>query len=350
MRVLLALPLLALSLFDLTTTCFSQTKTLRREQSQVLPVKLGSNDQPTGGQCDTKRNLFLTIWNPAGEDPADRPLLMFDSAGLLKARFRSSREDLGLSRYEDHFEPTALLPDGGVARLVWSKNALSVARFTADGKLESRTTLDPPAILPYQFVVFPSGELLVSGLEHNHSRRLLSAHTSFTAIYDARGHLLKRLWFAEDAEIDAAAEAGDSRYTFAPMAGNRGISSGKARLGSEGNVYLMRRTSPATVYVISASGELARTLKIEPENFGQMPSDMQVADGRIAMEFSLHCSSDRCEGVSFTIADATTGQKLANYAANNVYGEFACYSANPERFTFLLTDEKELQMVQAAAK
>jgi hypothetical protein len=351
MRVVIALSFLAVLFLAMATTALAETKALHREQSQILHIRLGSNDGPTDGQCDTKGNVFITVSDPAGEDPSDRPLLMFDSAGVLKTKFASSRKDLGLSRYEDHFEPTALLPNGGVARLVWSKDALSVARFSADGRLESRTALDSPAILPYQFVVFPSGELLVSGLEHVHSRRAFGAYKSFSAIYDPHGHLLRRLSFPEDAEIDAAAEVGDSRYAHGPMFGNRGISSGKARMGSDGNVYLMRRTSPATVYVISASGELVRTLKIEPENVGQMPSDMQIADGRIAIEFSLHCSSERCEGVNFTIADATTGQKLADYADNNVYGDFACYIAKPERFTFLITDDgKKLQMVQAAAK
>jgi hypothetical protein len=43
-----------------------------------------------------------------------------------------------------------------------------------------------------------------------------------------------------------------------------GVSGGTARLRVDGNIYLMRRTSPATVYVISSSGELLRILKIEP--------------------------------------------------------------------------------------
>jgi hypothetical protein len=248
-------------------------------------------------------------------------------------------------------EPSALLPDGGVARLIWSKDALSVARFSADGILQSRTTLDPPAILPYQFIAFPSGEFLVSGLERVHSSKFLGATRSFTAIYDAHGHLIKRLLFPEDEEIDAAAEAGDARYNFIAIGGNRGVSSGKAALGSDGNTYLMRRTSPATVFVISADGELLRTLKIEPENFGQMPRSMQVSDGKIAVEFSLHCAGNICDGSSFSVADATTGQKLADYADTSVYGDFACYSAKPERFTFLTADENgQLQVVQAAAK
>lgn len=352
MRFLTSSTLFAASLLALTASGVAETKSLHRQQSQVLGVKTGSNFSLADGQCDTKGNIFVTVWDQVQEEPSDRPLLMFDNSGALKNKFASSRKELGLSRYEDHFEPTALLSDGGVARLVWSKNALSIARFSPDGKLESRTTLDPPAILPYQFLVFPSGELLVSGLEQNHSRRFLGAHKSFTAIYDARGHLLKRFSFAEDTEIDSAAEAGDSRYTFASIAGNRGISSGKARLGGDGNAYLMRRTSPATVYVISAGGELVRTLQIEPANFGQMPSNMQVADGRIAIEFRLHCSGNTCEGENFTIADATTGETIANYDDSNVQGDFACYGAKPERFTFLTETEngRKALMVQAATK
>jgi hypothetical protein len=352
MRFVISLSFLAAFSLTLVATAVAETKTLLKDQSQVLGLKLEANEGTTDVHCDTKGNTFLTVWNPAGEHPSDRPLLMFDSSGSLKTKFASSRKDLGLSRLEDYSEPTALLPDGRVVRLVWSKDSLSVARFAADGKLESRTTLDPPAILPYQFVVFPSGELFVSGLEHVHSKRALGPYKSFTAVYDEHGHLLKQLSLAEDAEIDAAAEAGDSRYASGPMFGNRAVSSGRARLGSDGNVYLMRRTSPATVYVISATGELAGTLKIEPQSFGQMPFDMQVANNQIAMEFSVHCSGDRCEGVYFTIAYATTGQKLADYADNDRFGKFACYSAKPERFTFLGPTEngKKLQMIQAVAK
>src|ERR1700736_1742383 len=108
------------------------------------------------------------------------------------------------------------------------------------------------------------------------------------------------------------------------------------RLGEDGNVYLMRRTSPATVYVISSSGDLLRTLSIEPADNGQMPYDMRVAEGRIAVEFSLSCSADHCEGANFTVADATTGQKLFDYTDDkSLAGGFACYSAKPERFTCL---------------
>src|SRR4029077_8255779 len=167
----------------------AQSKTLHQTQSQVIGGKLGSNDWGLADVgCGAKGNVFVTVWDPAGEDPADRPLLMFDNASLLKARVASGRKDLGLSHYEAHDEPTAPEADGGVARLAWSKDSLSLATFSADGKLQSRTQLDPPAFLPQQMAVFPSGELLVSGLEHVHSRRALGPYKSFTALYDKNGH------------------------------------------------------------------------------------------------------------------------------------------------------------------
>ena len=303
--------------------------------------------------CDSKGNLFATLWkSEVGDGPADRPLLIFDNAGLLKAQFSSSRKsDPGLSVHE----PTALLSDGGAARLAsprWSRDAPWLTVFSAEGKLKSRVQLDPPGFLPYQLAVFPSGELLVSGLEHVHSRLALGPCKSFTAIYDKNGHLQKRLSLPEDAEIDADAERGDSRYAHGPMFGNMAVAFGRARLGDDGNVYLMSRTSPATVYVISSSGELLRTLRIEPADHGQMPYEMRVAEGRIVVEFSLSCSADHCEGWSFTVADATTGQKLSDYGDDkSLGGVFACYSARPERFTFLTVgDDNKLQMIEASAK
>ena len=113
----------------------------------------------------------------------------------------------------------------------------------------------------------------------------------------------------------------------------------------------MRRTSPATVHVISSSGELLRTLKIEPADTGQMPIDLRVAEGRIAVEFSLSSSADGYEGTNFTVSDATTGQKLSSDVDENVLGVFACYRAEPERFTFLrISDDNKLQILEASAK
>jgi hypothetical protein len=147
-----------------------------------MSVRLSHDDWGVeDAACDSKGNVFATLWKSEVDGPADRPLLMFDHTGLLKARFSSSsKDDPRLSIHE----PTALVSDGGVARLAsprWSRDAPWLIVFSADGKLKSKVQLDPPGFLPYQLAVFPSGKFLVSGLEHVHSRRALGAYKNFTA-------------------------------------------------------------------------------------------------------------------------------------------------------------------------
>jgi len=329
----------------------AQNKTLHVQDATKLKVKMGSNDGFfNDATCDTKGNIYVTIFDPRGT-PSERPLLKFDSAGILQAQFESSRKDLGLSEYEDHNEPSALLPDGGVARLAWSKDTLYVTKFSSDGTFVSRMKLDSPAFLPYQFLVFPSGEMFAAGLEHSHSVRSISPYKRFTAIYDAKGHLLKRLVLPGDAEIEAAIEAGDSRYAMAPMSGNRAVTRGRARLGEDGNVYLMRGTSPPLFYVISSSGELVRTVKVEPPFSGQVPSEMQLVKGRIAVEFWLGCDAGgQCSGVNLEVADAVSGEGLARYDHDNFFGSLACYNSGPDLLTSLTLDNNQPQMTRWAAK
>ncbi len=337
----------------LSIASVAQTKTLHADKPVTLDVKLGSSEAfSSDGVCDRSGNTYTTVYDFESDDKADRPLLKFDKSGSLKAEFPTSRKNLGLSDYEDYFEPSAFLPSGGIARLAWAQAGMYLTRFAADGTFDSRTKLDGPSvpmILPYQLVAFPSGEILVSGLENCRSVRCIGPFKSFTAIYNKDGHLLKRLSIPEDDEIDAAAEIGDSRYAAGPMFGNRGVSGSRVRLGDDGNAYLMRRTSPATVYVISSSGDLVRTVKIQPAENGWASIDMQVSNDRLAIEFS-DCSPNRCEGFTFAVADAVTGERLTDFADDSKFGELACFVA-PERFTFLTISEKNvLQLINAEAK
>jgi len=188
---------IGLSCLVLAISIFSQaqSKALHQTKSEIMSVTLSHDDWGVeDAACDSKGNTFATLWKSEVDDgPADRPLLMFDHAGVLKARFSSSSKDD--PRLFIH-EPTALMSDGSVARLTWSRWSREppwLTVFSSDGKLKSRVQLDPPGFFPSQLAVFPSGESLVSGLEHVHSSRAVGPYKSFTAIYDKNGHLQKRL-------------------------------------------------------------------------------------------------------------------------------------------------------------
>jgi hypothetical protein len=332
------------SLVFLSAVALAQTKVLEPQQTLNLRVHLGCNEGLSNdSQCDSQGNTFATIFDPAEDQPGDRPLLMFDSAGKLKARIATSRKPLQLAPNWDAFEPSFLLRGGEVARLAWSKDAIFLVKFSTDGKLASRMPLAPPAFTPYYFVVFPTGEILVAGLQRGFPKIV-------TAIYAADGALLKRLSFPEDQAIDEAVKVGDARYTpAAPISGNRAISAGRLRLGEDGNAYLMRSTSPVKVYVISSSGELLRSLDLEPPDFGQTPREMQLSGGRIAAEF-WHCSAG-CETTELVVFDANTGKKVSEFSHQGIFGSLSCFTEKPEKFSFLLvSDDRKLQRITAAVK
>jgi len=326
--------LLLTAALALAPSLAAQNQVLKLQDKTRLQVHLGENETLyVDGTCDSERDIYVTIFDPR-QDPSDHPLFKIDSSGQLKARFASSKEYFHAGIGEDHFEPFALLRDGGVVRLSWLKDKMYVTRFAPYGKLLGRIVLDPPAIVPGQLAVFLNGEMLVSGIEYSHSRSVRS-HKAFTAIYDPQGHLAKRLTLPGDAEIEKAVEAGDSRYFHGPYAppyaGNLAVSGGAARLGEDGNVYLMRRTSPATIYVISSSGELIRTLSVAAASASLMPISMQLGGDHVAIAFLGECSDGQCAD-DLVIADSRTGETVKNYEQSKI-GSLACYEQSSERIT-----------------
>jgi hypothetical protein len=85
---------------------------------------------------------------------------------------------------------------------------------------------------------------------------------------------------------------------------------------------------------------------------------IRVAKDRLAVAFSGRCDSalqgESCRGKVYTVVDATTGQKLANYDAEKeeVSGPLACYAPDPDRFfTFWIpSDQHHLEIVEASPK
>jgi hypothetical protein len=223
--------------------------------------------------------------------------------------------------------------------------------FASDGKRDSVHRLDAAHFFPSQLAIFPSGEILVSGIQLR-TKEIPDTYKAFTAIYDAEGHLVKKLGLDEDAEIERAIEAGDSRYATSPNHGNRAVTGGLAVVGDDGNVYLLRRTSPATVFVIDRSGDVIRKIVVTPPSPGQMPGGMQVVKNRLAMKFYRDCTASNCEGATYSVVDARSGKKLADYeSSHDLVGTFTCYAPNPDRFSLTgMSDEHRLEILEAQSK
>jgi hypothetical protein len=263
---------------------------------------------------------------------------------VLEAEFDTSGELVNLY---------AARPNGGVAMLHIDQAGSTkvVDNFSPDGTRESVVRLDRPPVpfFPMQIAVFPTGEILIAGLQYH------PGYKASTAIYDPAGHLIKQLVLDGDLEIEHAIEAGDPRYSLSPRQGNATISRSVAITGDDGLAYLMRATSPATVYAISEAGEVIRKIVVSaPTETGLPALGVRVVKNRIAVKFYRACDGPLgrgCRGAVYTVVDATKGQKLADYEAeDDVAGPIACYAPDPDRFFTFWIDQHRLEIIEAVAK
>lgn len=308
-----------------------------------VPSSVSVDDFPTTAlptACDEHGRLYVRLAKPGPGMVG--PLLRLSAKGTREAEFDTSGELVNIY---------GVRPDSGVVMLHLEGTKV-VDYFGPDGKRESSVRLErpPKPFFPAQIAVFRSGEILLAGVQYH------PAYKASTAIYDSTGHLVKQFTLDGDAEIERAVEAGDARYTRSPGGGNETISRSVAITADDGLVYLMRATSPPTVYAISAAGEVVRKIVVTPlTDTGSPDFGIRVVKNKLAVTFRLGCNGlvGQCEGTVYTVVDATTGERLADYRAEKeTAGTIACYAPDPDRFfTYWTTsDHRHLEIVEAGPK
>lgn len=114
----------------------------------------------------------------------------------------------------------------------------------------------------------------------------------------------------------------------------------------------MRATSPATIYVISAAGEVARKIVATAPTDKGLPEAIRVVKNKVAVKFSRSCDSrldfSSCQGTTYTVMDATTGESLADYGVEKeAAATLACYAPDPDRFFTFSVAQHHLEIVEA---
>jgi hypothetical protein len=93
-----------------------------------------------------------------------------------------------------------------------------------------------------------------------------------------------------DAEIEHAIEVGNSKDNPARQQHIGAIDTSVEIAGDDGLVYLMRATSPAVVYAISAAGEVARKITVAPPGGTGSPQfGLRVSKNRLVVQFRRNC-------------------------------------------------------------
>ncbi len=293
-------------------------------------------------QCDDNGNIYL------GTDAAAYPgIRKLNSKGELIASFKpDTNPDVTIMGAGHYF----VTRDGEVYQSVFAKDEPTryVLIFKNDGTYKSNIKLEPGfGWIPANVSVFPHGELLMTGQQFAKARPSIPV----TGIFSAGGQLLKRLDLEGDGPIKEAALANKAPLDALPT--DHTITWGKSAVANDGNVYVMRYLSPAMVYAISPGGEVVRSFTVDPGISGAMPVEMRTSGNRIAIFFTQRSTHEK----TMKIVDLE-GHELATYDDQKTDGKnkpapliaFACYTATPERFTFVTYGEQgkiHLQEVEA---
>jgi hypothetical protein len=308
-------------------------------------------------KCDADGNLYIRKY--AVDRPMLGPVVKIDPDGKRTALFDPATfSPLALDR-ADTFSPAA---DGGMYQIAQSgvlRPRIYVLHFSSDGSPSSPTRLDADFEV-YTFAAFASGNFLLSGVQRDLQNKN-DRGRNFTAVFSADGRELAQLSFQEPrgsakaeaksdaggrqqgAEKDAQKETQKDAEKSAPT-----LDLADAEVGRDGNLYVMRSSSPALIYVIAPSGKIMQTLKVAAPLRGAVPGAFHVSGNRLAISFWNEDSQSQ----TVVVADAQTGRKIASYADLTGLGtSFACYEANEGVFTFLkLGEGNALEVIRAEAQ
>ena len=289
----------------------------------------------SSSKCDADGNLYIRKY--AVDQPMLGPVVKIDPDGKRTALFDPAMfSQLALDR-ADAFSTAA---DGGLYQIAQNgvlKPRIYVLHFSADGLPSSSTRLEADFEV-YTFAAFVDGNFLVSGVQRDVQNKDDRGH-NFTAVFSADGWEQAQLSFADNSQKEVKKEADKSPPT---------LDLTDAEVGANGNLYVMRRSSPALVYVIAPSGKILDMLKVRGPRTGSLPSAFHVSINQMAVSFW----NEETKSQMMVVADAQTGRKIASYAdPTNLGPMFACFSADEGVFTFLkLGEGNTLEVIRAQAQ
>jgi hypothetical protein len=291
-------------------------------QAVILPLR-----------CDAEGNIYARMNYVNLKLKA--PMVKFNLEGELAAIYNpGGNPELDSVEGVGQF---SVSPEGDVYQLASSRQGSYILRFAQDGRYRGRIHL-PAWLNATQLAVFDRNAFLVSGSARQKKSAVMRP---FTAVFDGKGRVVKEVTPPDDEDIYHAALSADSSVV-SEYGALRAVSMGQAIVGSDGNAYLLRRTTPAVIYAISPAGDLVNTLTVEGEP-GMVPRAMQAGEGTLAVMFGT--SSD--PRTLFKVVDITSGAEVGSYASGSLRSPLACFAA-PSTFTFLLNHDKRLVFVKAA--
>jgi hypothetical protein len=271
--------------------------------------------------CDARSNIFFDARLRPEDD--DDSIVKFD----LKAEKQISLQLFAPELHNLVMNPQrfTVTKDGHLyvpAALMSGKDrGWYIVHFDEDGKFKSKTKLSGYFGVIH-VGVFASGDFLIVG-KNQLDKNLPKGY--FTGIFDSSGRLQKLIEIKDDEKTTEMLQTKDSNYvkTVGPVTINRTVELGQIRSVDDGNVYLLRRSSPAVIHAINSGGEVVRAITVDGGD-GMFPTDFEYSNGYFAVR--MHNPDKPATGL-IKVISAITGDEMGVLESSGIGAGFTCFEA-----------------------
>jgi hypothetical protein len=261
-------------------------------------------------RCDQDQNIYL--------QSETESLLRLSADGQTVTRFSVDsvelRESSGQNAYIHDF---AVDPgSSSVYAITRLDGTWFLVKFDSQGRYQSKAQLHADnSLRPSLLAVLNGDRFLISGTlasaEPGKRRR------PFTAIFDSVGQVVRDLRFKADGKLVDSEPGKDGGSIPA-------IDTGSVVTLADGNAYLMRRGETPIIYVVSASGQLVRTLRIATPT-GYQATTMSAAGSSLLITYQKR--EEKLVHLLYIMYEPIEGQEVRRYVpGEGVTGGLACYA------------------------
>ena len=291
--------LIASTILSLVQVTVAQNVSLTTTDGYVLQSEWG-HALYLPVRCDLAGNFYLREYESG---LSSTPVLKVTSRAenLIKFSLDSVAELKGAS-----IQDFSVTPDGTVYELLQVGDDVIIAEFLEDGRPVSQTKLEKQ-FWPSHFTALGGNNgFVVTGAELPHKGG--PPPKLVNAIFDNSGRLVRSLTFAQDPAEIKKEEPGKNK-SGGPLA-NASILPlvlGDTQTDNMGNLFILRASEPAVIFVVDSSGKLQRKIKAVPPEAGMKVGAMQVQDGRLALLFQKSDEKGQIEKRTMVVIDTSTG-------------------------------------------
>jgi len=310
-------------------------------------------------RCDAQGNIYFRAYQA---DDRRVPVVRADAQGRTVRYALDADATLASGTSYDF----SVLPNGNLYQPVQVGEDVYVVTFDQEGKIKGKVRLEKQFWVA-RLTALSDQSFLVIGTEPQPPAegKPKQPPKALIAMFDDHGRLVRRI------TLNGITLNNDTREAMPILA----TLSSDAQADANGNLYLLLRTNPATIYVLNSGGQMERSFKVQPPGVKMSAPEMNgpkmnepkmnepkmngprmnavsmsLAKGRLAILFRESFRGMQHNDMSIiTVVDASTGAEVARYSAGPSLGAtLACYGEDD--FVFLGTDKDNLAIQHAASK